>query len=77
LQLHADLAVEPAIETELGGHDVHALEPAALAYVLAGQVVHDVAPASDEDPVGQAVLGALTGHFHPGGQIEHVPVLFS
>ena len=69
--------MEPAIETELGGHDVQALEPAASAYVLAGQVVHDVAPASEDEPVGQAVLGALTGHFHPGGHGVHVPVLFS
>jgi hypothetical protein len=59
------------------GHAAHVAEPTALAYVFAAQVVHDVAPASDEDPVGQAVLGALTGHFHPGGHIVHVPVLFS
>ncbi len=68
--------MEPAIETELGGHDVQALEPATLAYVLAGQVVHDMAPASDDEPVGQAVFAILFGHDHPAVHISQEAIPF-
>jgi hypothetical protein len=77
MQLQADLAVEPTLDSEFMGHAAHVAEPAASAYVFARQVVHDVAPAPDDEPVGQMFLGALTGHIHPGEQSVHVPVLFS
>jgi hypothetical protein len=48
-----------------------------MVYVFAGQVVHATAPAFDDDPAGQMLLGELGGHAHPAAQTVHVPVLFS
>jgi hypothetical protein len=72
LQLQADLAVEPTLDREFMGHAAHVAEPAASAYVFAAQVVHDVAPAGADVPVGQMVFVILFGHDHPTVHISQV-----
>jgi hypothetical protein len=76
MQLHADLVVDPKLEREFKGHEAQTNEPAVSANVLAAHVVHDVAPAADDDPTGQMVLVILFGHDHPAVHTSHDAIPF-
>ena len=68
---------EPTAEVELGWQSVHTAEPSASAYVLTAHIVHAVAAASENFPMGHWMSVVLFGQKLPGLHTRHdrAPVL--